>query len=571
MPTTSHFNRWTRRVTTTALIVAFGLLIASCGGGDNLYDENGIETGSVSSTYKTDTTGVPALGAALPERLEDDYAAARFLHRASFGPTKESIAHLRDVGYARWLVEEMQKPATFTLPQTRKRNPPRHAEHVNSWLITATNADDQLRQRVAYALSQFFVVSDQSGLGDEQAALANYYDILIANSFGNFRELMELVTLSPIMGDYLSMKGNQKPDPESGIRPDENYARELLQLFSIGLVQMDMGGTVLTDNNGIPVPTYDQQVVEAFAHVFTGWNFNQVDNWNYPKNKDWYTPMAAYQEHHDTGEKTLLNGIVLPANQTAEQDLSDALDNIFNHPNVAPFFAKHIIRQLITSNPSPEYVKRVANAFNNDGNGVRGSIAAVVTAALLDEEAMTGHIDDPQTYGKLREPVVRLVSLWRAFNGNPANPEFEYGWLKGRIGQAPLQSPSVFNFFSPFYSQAGDIRDMNLVSPEFQIHNESSIINITSAILAHTIWNNTVSTSEGRLAPININNLMLLDNNREAQLEMLSKLVLAKPVSDALREQANLLLDTRKNASSEVRAADLLFLFVSSPEAAVQK
>lgn len=555
------------------LVAALCLVLSGCGGGggEELFNENGIDTGSVSNTYKIDNSGIPELGAALPQKIEDDFEAARFLQRASFGPTETSIAHLRDIGYVAWIAEQMQKPATFMLPVTRKHNPPRWGEHVNSWLEITANSDDQLRQRVAYSLSQFFVTSDQAGLGDEQAALSNYYDILIANSFGNFRELMELVTLSPIMGDYLSMKGNQKPDPENGIRPDENYARELLQLFSIGLVQMQVDGNVLLDENDVPLPTYDQQTVEAFAHVFTGWHFSDVDNWNYPKNKDWYTPMAAYQERHDTGEKTLLNGTILPAGQTAEQDLSDALDNIFNHPNVAPFFARHLISQLVTSNPTPGYIERVATAFNDDGNGVRGNIGAVVVATLLDQEAMQGHQLQAKTFGKLREPLVRLVSLWRAFDGDPSHPEFSYAWIKSRMAQGPLQSPSVFNFFSPGFSQGGDIRDMNLKSPEFQIHNESTIIDVTSALLAHTLWNNTESTTESTIAPIDISKLMMLVDDRQALYSLLSKLTLSKPMSDALRAQADYLLDARKNASSEIRAEEILFLFVSSPEAAVQK
>ena len=491
MPISSHFYN-----TQKQLIFVASLALSACGGGgdDKLFNETGIDSGSISNNYKIDSNGIPALGAALPQKINDDFAAAKFLQRASFGPTEASIRQLRELGYTGWIAEQLQKPATFMLPITRRQNPPRWGEHVNSWQVVATNADDQLRQRVAFALSQFFVVSDQGGLGDEQAALSNYYDILIANSFGNFRQLLELVTLSPIMGDYLSMKGNQKPDPENGIRPDENYARELLQLFSIGLVQMKPDGTVLLDENSVPLPTYDQQVIEAFAHVFTGWHFKDVDNWNYPKVTDWYAPMQAYQERHDTGEKNLLDGKVLPAGQSAEKDLKDALDNIFHHPNVAPFFAKHMIKQLVTSNPSGEYIERVANAFNDDGNGIRGNIGAVVVAVLLDQEALTGYEEDPDTFGKLRQPLIRLISLWRAFDGNPGHPEFSYSWINNRLNQAPLQSPSVFNFFSPTFSQGGDIREMNLNSPEFQIHNESSIIDITSTLLAHSIWNNTVST-----------------------------------------------------------------------------
>lgn len=557
------------------LLLVITLSLSACGGGgdkNSLFKENGIDSGSVSSNFgSTDVGGIPELGAALPGRIADDFESARFLHRASFGPTESSIQRLRDIGYVAWLAEQIQLPATFMLPVTRKTNPPRWGEHINSWLNNAVNADDQLRQRVAFALSQFFVVSDQGGLGNEQAALSNYYDILLANSFGNYRDLLEQVTLSPVMGDYLSMKGNQKPDTDNAIRPDENYARELLQLFSIGLVQMDTDGTVKLDSNGVPVPTYDQEIVEAFAHVFTGWHFKDVSNWNYPKHEDWYTPMTAYQEHHDTGTKTLLNGTELPAGQSAEKDLQDALDNIFNHSNVAPFFAKHMITQLVTSNPSSGYIRRVAETFNNDGNGVRGNIGAVVIATLLDQEALSGQQQNPDTFGKLREPVIRLVSLWRAFDGNPDHPDFKYGWLESRLNQAPLQSPSVFNFFSPNFSQGGDIRDMNLVSPEFQIHNESSIIDVTGALLAHSIWNNTESTSNRQLAPVDITRLISLDEDREAQYAMLGKLTLGKPMSESLKRQADYLLDARKNASAEIRAEELLFLFISSPEAAVQR
>jgi len=550
------------------------LVLTACGGGSgdsNLFKENGIDTGSVSSNFQIDASNIPALGAAMSADIEDDYLASKFLQRATFGATPASIIDLRDVGYVGWIRNQMQMPATFMLDVTRKQNPPRWAEHVNSWLNIASTADDQLRQRVAYALSQFFVVSDQGGLGEQQAALSNYYDILIANSFGNFRELMELVTLSPIMGDYLSMKGNQKPDPQNGIRPDENYARELLQLFSIGLVQMDSDGRVRLDEDGVPEPTYDQQVIEGFAHVFTGWHFNNVDEWNYPKVEDWYTPMAAYQEHHDSSEKTLLNNVVLPAGQSAQKDLQDALDNIFNHNNVAPFFAKHMIKQLVTSNPSSAYIQRVANAFEDDGNGVRGNIGAVVIATLLDTEALAGYELAPETFGKLREPVIRLVSLWRAFDANTNTPQFSYSWIKNRLNQAPLQSPSVFNFFSPEFSQAGEIRNQMLNSPEFQIHNESSIIDITSALLAHSIWHNTESGSEPQFAPVDITQLMLLDDDRNAQYKLLSTLLIGRPASDALREQADYLLDARKNASSEIRAEELLFLFATSPEAAVQR
>ncbi len=560
------------RSTIAALLMA---AVAGCGGsgGDTAFTAPGIDSGSVSGS--TSASGAQlqigeALAGSANAPLDDHFDAVRFLHRASFGPTSEEIEHLQAVGYTNWIAEQMQLPATYLLPETRDRSEPRWREQVNSWLTVSTVAEDQLRQRVAFALSQFFVVSGQGDLAENPAALSNYYDILLANSFGNFRQLLEQVTLSPVMGSYLSMKGNQKPDPEKNIRPDENYARELLQLFSIGLVQLNIDGTVKTDASGIPLPTYDQAIVEAFAHVFTGWHFKDVDNWNYPDVEDWFSPMQAYPERHDTGEKTLLNGRVLPAGQSPEQDMQDALNNIFNHPNVGPFFSSHLIRQLVTSNPSPAYVARVANVFNADSSGIRGNLSAVVTAILTDQEALSGHATDPDNFGKLREPLIRLIALWRAFGGNPDHPDFNYGWIDGRLAQAPLQAPSVFNFFSPDFAQTGTIRDRGMVSPEFQIHNESTVISITSALLAHSIWNNTVSGTDPKHAPVDISTLMNLDDNTDQQLSYLARLTLTKPISAGLKRQALYLLDERRNSSSQIRAEELLFLFISSPEAAIQ-
>ena len=568
--------RTTINLKLSAIAITLAWSLASCGGGGgdaNQFEAAGIKTGSASSNYESvdPTLGIPDIGAALSKSLDDDFEAVRFLQRATFGPTLADVTDLSEDGYWAWIDTQLQMPATFMLPLTRQRPEPRWLEHVNSWFKLSVNAPDQLRQRVAYALSQFFVVSGDGELGGQPAALSNYYDILIAHSFGNFRDLLEQVTLSPVMGNYLSMKGNQKPDPEKNIRPDENYARELLQLFSIGLVQLDLNGNVQTDAAGIPLPTYNQETVEGFAHVFTGWHYKNVDNWNYPKTEDWFSPMQAYGEHHDTGAKTLLNGVTLPAGQSTEKDMQDALDNIFNHPNVGPFFSKHLIMQLVTSNPTPDYIARVASTFNSDANGVRGNIAAVVTAVLTDDEALNGFANDAENFGKLREPIVRLVSLWRGFEGDPDHPDFDYTWIASRVAQAPMQSPSVFNFFSSDFSQPGDIRDRGLLSPELQIHNESTMISITSALLAHSIWRNTISETSREFAPVDISPLMLLDDDPTAQLNYLSKLTLNNPMSDGLQKQALYLLQERRNASPEIRAEELLFLFVSSPEAAVQR
>lgn len=565
MPSLRIFNK-------PALISVLCAALTACGGGaDNPFSAPGIDSGSASASYQETTETEPTIGAALPQPLDDEFDAIRFLHRSSFGPTSDSIDTLIDSGYARYIDSQLLLPPTFLLPVTRQRNEPRWLEHINSWLKNSVNAPDQLRQRVAYSLSQFFVVSSEGELGGHPNALANYYDILLANSFGNFRDLMEQVTLSPVMGNYLSMKGNQKSDSDNNIRQDENYARELLQLFSIGLVKLNPNGTVVVDEDNIPVPTYNQETVENFARVFTGWNFKDVDNWDYPKNEDWFSPMQAYDEKHDKGEKTLLNGRVLPAGQSAEQDLTDALDNIFNHPNVGPFLSKHLIKQLVTSNPSPDYVERVAATFNANKQGIRGDLASVIAAVLLDEEAINGYHRNPQQFGKLREPIIRLVALWRAFEANPDHPEFAYAWIGSRLAQAPLQAPSVFNFFSASFSQPGVLRDGGLLSPEFEIHNESTMISITSSLLAHSVWRNNLSDDDPSKAPINISQLVELDGNTDEQLAYLSRLILGAPMSQGLHQQALYLLEERSRSNSLVRAEDLLFLFLSSPEAAVQR
>lgn len=555
-------------------VMLLAVMLAGCGsGGRDSFSAPGIDTGSASSNFTEASNGVlPSLGAALGEPVQDDFDAIRFLHRATFGPRLQDIDDLKQLGYLTWLERQIGITPTFLLPPTRSRTEPRWAEHVNSWFKVTVNAPDQLRQRVAFALSQLFVVSDREGLFEQPAALANYYDILIANSFGNFRDLLEQVTLSPVMGDYLSMKGNQKSDPENNIRPDENYARELLQLFSIGVVQLRNDGSVIIGDNNQPLATYDQSVVEGFAKVFTGWHFNDVDNWNYPENADWFSPMRAYDDYHDRGEKTLLNNHRVAAGQSAETDMQTALDNVFNHPNVAPFVSRHLITQLVTSNPSPAYIARISDVFNGNDSGQRGNLAAVITAILLDDEALNGYAESPGTFGKLREPLVRLVALWRAFDGNPDHPDFEYGWIEERLAQAPLQSPTVFNFFSPQFSQPGAIRDANLKSPEFQIHHEGSIIAITSALLGHSLWQNTHNDGfDPALAPIKLDALTALDENPEAQMQLLARLTLGQPASAGLLAQGRYLLEQRTYTDPGIRAAELVFLFSSSPEAAIQR
>ena len=270
---------------------------------------------------------------------------------------------------------------------------------MEKWFDNTLNGSDQLRQRVAWALSQIFVVSQVGALQNLPNATADFYDMLARDAFGDYRKLLEDVTLHPAMGVYLSMLGNQKAVAGTNLRPDENYAREVMQLMSIGLVELNIDGSVKLDGGGQPVPTYDQSIIEGFARVFTGWNWScqsTLPNCTFTNVRPQLAPVAGYNQvlpmklfaaQHETGTKKLLSGLTLPAGQTGEKDLQDALDNIAAHPNVAPFLSKQLIQKLVTSNPSAAYVQRVAQVFNNDGTGRRGNLGAVVRAILMDAEA----------------------------------------------------------------------------------------------------------------------------------------------------------------------------------------
>ena len=413
--------------------------------------------------------------------------AARFLTQASYGPTLETIAAVQAQGYSAWINAQLSLPVASHLAYVNALGVPEDERY--SWYAResiwkqAVQRPDQLRQRVVLALSELFVVSSEDDDLAEAEPVAAYMDLLNRNAFGNFRQLLQAVTLSPSMGAYLDMLSNDKEDPETGQNPNENYAREILQLFSIGLYKLHPDGTLQLDAEGLPIATYDQETVKGFAHVFTGWTFagqDRSEDWRFDwPEPDWRHPMEIWAEHHSTGAKRLLNGAVLPAGQSPQADLKAALDNIFRHPNVGPFVCRHLIQRLVTSNPSPAYVYRCGQAFAKNGQGARGDMKAVIRAILLDWEARSPDVLGQPGYGKVREPIVRFVALLRALRAQPpADGRFRYYWQASSewgLNQAPLQAPTVFNFFDPAYSQPGSIAGSGIVSPELQIINETSI------------------------------------------------------------------------------------------------
>lgn len=412
--------------------------------------------------------------------------AARFLTQATYGPTTESIAAVQSQGYSAWIDAQFNLPLASHLAYIDPLPVP--ADDKYSWYAResiwkqAIQGQDQLRQRTVLALSELFVVSSEDSDLSWAESIAAYVDLLNRDAFGNFRTLLQDVTLSPSMGAYLDMLSSDKEDPETGRKPNENFAREILQLFSIGLYKLHPDGTLQLSTEGLPIATYDQEVIEGFAKVFTGWTFagqDRSEEWRfYWPEQDWRNPMEVWTEHHSTGSKLLLNGVVQPAGQTPQADLTAALDNIFQHPNVGPFVCRHMIQRLVTSNPSPAYVYRCGQAFANNGQGVRGDMKAVLRAILLDWEARTPDVLNQQGFGKVREPIVRFVALLRALRAQSADGRFRYYWQSSAewgLNQAPLQAPTVFNFFDPTYSQPGVIAEAGIVAPELQITNETSV------------------------------------------------------------------------------------------------
>jgi uncharacterized protein (DUF1800 family) len=490
----------------------------------------------------------------------NDADAARFLAQATFGPTDADIAHLHAIGYQTWLDEQFAAPPTYemnylnwagdTLGEQVGQNTRQEAwflgalggpDPQNSTLVH----NDQLRQRVAFALSEIFVVSDQNAtLDGYPTGMAHFYDLLVADAFGNYRALLDDVTLSPAMGVYLNMMGNRRADSSMNIHPDENYAREINQLFSIGLVMLNADGTQQLAG-GSPIPTYTQSTVTNFAHVFTGWNWSDCDDDGYdnfvwcgpdyggdgqpPYGANFLTPMVAVDStnpvvisgnspsYHDNGtnlpddiaNKQLLTypgaagGGLLGPGGSARSDLTFALDNIFHHPNVGPFIGKQLIQRLVTSNPSPAYIGRVSAVFNNDGSGTRGNLKAVVKAILLDPEARYGPWQSPDTFGKLREPLLALTHFWRAMDarhvcgqdipasGDSAAISTEDTQYGSGVAQASLDAFTVFNFFKPSFLPPGEMSTRGLLGPEFQLQTDSIVANTANTVGFHAYYLDT--------------------------------------------------------------------------------
>lgn len=423
-----------------------------------------------------------------------DADAARFLQQAQFASTREDIAALRGTSYAAWLQQQLGRPRGQTgwdWLEARGYG----ADDANTYCFSSYPADfmvwqqllggeDPVRRRMALALSEFFVVSTtQVSMTWISHAMAHWWDILVGHAFGNFRDLLEAVSLSPAMGVFLNTRGNQKENNKGRV-PDENYAREVMQLFTIGLYQLNADGSVKTDGAGRALESYAQEDVTNLARVFTGYvfdadpNFTSRSGHSIPPRSYARRPMRLDASKHSMLEVRFL-GTTIAAGTPGPQALRLALDTLFNHPNVGPFFGRQMIQRLVTSNPSPAYVARVAAAFNNNGAGVRGDLRAVWAAVLLDDEARDPARLGDSMHGKLREPLLRFIQWARTFGAVSAAGSwkiFDLSDAANRLGQSALRAPSVFNFFRPGYvPPSTGLADQRAVAPEFQLVNESSV------------------------------------------------------------------------------------------------
>ena len=500
-----------------SLFVLNNILFSQTNHGDTLRQSNGI-TVTTSSDYSPANWSKSASGiktidqSGLEGKLDE---ASRFLIQATFGGNRQAIERVADIGIEQWINEQMALEPALLTPLIQPTYDEYKANFIDNggdpeefpyrpwfdiysfaWWQSNMTTPNLLQHRIAFALSEIFVISAQSELSDFGDGLANFYDIFNNNAFGNFKDILMEVTLHPAMGYYLSHLDNPKADPELNTHPDENYAREVMQLFTIGLYELNIDGSRKTDENGNFIPTYRNSDIKEFAKVFTGLGIGGVIDNEFVDEPDfgygiWLAdmtvPMKMYQDYHETQEKHLLNGFVIPANQDGMTDIEQTINHLFNHPNVGPFIATKLIKLLVKSNPTPTYVTAVASAFNDNGNGVRGDMKSVIKAILLNPEARScSWMNNPQQ-GKLLEPFVRYMQFTKAIGTiSPSGKYWNHGYYTYEsIKQYPLRSPSVFNFFLPDFQPNGAIADAGLTAPEFQIHNSQTSIDYVNLV---DIW-----------------------------------------------------------------------------------
>ncbi len=440
--------------------------------------------------------------------------ARRFLEQAAFGPTPADALSVQQLGYSAWIQNQftMARCSTYAGIKADQGGMPNH------FLTDAVMCNDQLRQRVAFALSQIFVTSLDKLVFNEN--MTYYQDMLLNDSFTNYRTIMNDVTTSAAMGQYLDMANNAKANPATGSVANENFAREFMQLFTIGTNMLNADGTMQLDGSGQPIPTYSQTTVTEFARVYTGWTYANAQGapafWG--GNVFPYGIMAPYPAEHDSGSKNLLNGYVSPAGISPQQDLKNALDNVFNHSNVGPFVCQQLIQHLVKSNPSPAYVKRVAAVFNSNASKVRGDMKSVITAILLDPEARANDDGGEQsaTDGHLQEPALCIAGMVRAFSGT-MNDQNWYPWDMYLQGESIFFPDSVFNYYAP----NSGIQGTNLMGGEFQIYTPNNAVQRANLVTnLFRAWDTNIQTY-GPGTSVDISPFVALGGNPTALVDAL--------------------------------------------------
>jgi uncharacterized protein (DUF1800 family) len=485
--------------------------------------------------------------------------AARFLDQATWGPTPASIAELQQMGLTGWLSAQFALN-TSDLPDQPILNAAGNSDNNLSPVQAAffqntATGNDQLRQRVAFILSQIWVVSATAGVSPAYA-YPPYWRIFRDNAFGNYRDVIKAVTLSPAMGRYLNMANNNKANPTKGTAANENYGRELMQLFTLGLTQLNLNGTPVVDGNGNPLSTYNQAIVINMAKLLTGWTYPTAPGATAKTNNPAYYigQMFAVQAQHDTTAKAIFGGITTPAGRTAAQDLDLLLDALMAQPTMAPFICQQLIQHLVTSNPSAAYVQRVSQVFENDGTGVVGNLQAVITAILTDREARAGDAAQnaiTANFGHLREPILLMANLTRGLNATVAATN-GITTNTTNMGQELFYAPSVFSYFSP-----QSRTEHGLYGPEFQIYSTQTAANRADTI--NTLLYGTMAGVKVNLAPF-----VAVAGNTTNLLNYISQVFLHSSMSSALQIAATDAVNAVSGATAKAEAA--LYIVLTSSE-----
>jgi uncharacterized protein (DUF1800 family) len=599
LPTEPERHTGFRRAGWLATAAGASAALAACGGGSSETAASTDAVGGADANAPADALASPGDGVAnaatepsVAVSAQTDASQVRFILQAQFGATPADLQSVRSLGFDGWLNQQFNSPRSqggYDWLVASGNTDPFKGEFFNPspadfmiWKQLISSAD-QVRMRMALALSEMFVVSTNAlDAFYPGSFMGAYWDVLAKNAFGNFRTLLEDVTLNAAMGRYLNMLGSLKEDPATGRLPDENYAREVMQLFTIGLNQLNMNGTPKLDAQGKPIPTYSQSDVSNLARVFTGYDYDytgvthtqtKFQPYPIPSPENARNRMRFDASKHSTLSATFL-GVTVPANTAGPAALKTALDTLFNHPNVAPFFAKQMIKRLVTSNPSPAYVQRVATVFNRNSAGVRGDMKAFWKAILLDPEART--LSTAATAGKVREPMIRALQWTRTFGGTNVDGKWviyqqdssDYG-----LAQSPLRSPSVFNFFRPGYVPPKTaIASAGLAAPEFQIHNESSTVaylNYLSDWVGDKFGYGAIKPNYSALLPLAADANALV---RWVNLYLSANQLSAKTIQQIVASVSNLPVAANSPDSTKLqRIYAAVLLVMGCPEYIVQK